>query len=158
MFGNIRNSWCHADFYFAGFWLGNHQDDGYYITKVATLPYSQIGGNFNYSVGVTSSGFNSYIVNTWELEASVYVKILGIAPTLFLRLFQSIFYYFLLLNVIKYFAESLIYKSGIEVDKEKRLAQYVVFIVPIMCTYYLCLSNSEILLLRDMFHLNTGMF
>lgn len=145
-------------FYFAGFWLGNHQDDGYYITKVATLPYSQIGGNFNYSVGVTSSGFNSYIVNTWELEASVYVKILGIAPTLFLRLFQSIFYYFLLLNVIKYFAESLIYKSGIEVDKEKRLAQYVVFIVPIMCTYYLCLSNSEILLLRDMFHLNTGMF
>ena len=55
-------------FYYAGFWLGNHQDDGYYITKVATLPYSPIGGNYNYSVGTMNTGFNSYIVNTWELE------------------------------------------------------------------------------------------
>lgn len=143
-------------FYYAGFWLGNHQDDGYYITKVATLPYSQIGGNFNYTVGVNGSGFNSYIVNTWELEASVYVKILGVAPTLFLRLFQSVFYYFLFLNAIKFLAEKLIDKTGTE--EEKRLAQYVVVFVPLICTYYLYLSNSGMLLIRDMFHLNTGMF
>lgn len=143
-------------FYYAGFWLGNHQDDGYYITKVATLPYSQIGGNFNYTVGVNGSGFNSYIVNTWELEASVYVKILGVAPTLFLRLFQSVFYYFLFLNAIKFLAEKLIDKTGTE--EENRLAQYVVVFVPLICTYYLYLSNSGMLLIRDMFHLNTGMF
>lgn len=143
-------------FYYAGFWLGNHQDDGYYITKVATLPYSQIGGNFNYTVGVNGSGFNSYMVNTWELEASVYVKILGVTSTLFLRLFQSVFYYFLFLNVIKVFAEKLIDKTG--TWGKNRLAQYVVVFVPLICTYYLYLSNSGMLLIRDMFHLNTGMF
>ena len=42
--------------YYAGFWLGNHQDDGYYITKVATLPYGQTGGNFMYPLGVEGNG------------------------------------------------------------------------------------------------------
>ena len=38
-------------FYYAGFWLGNHLDDGYYITKVATLPYSEIGNNIKLCSG-----------------------------------------------------------------------------------------------------------
>jgi hypothetical protein len=143
-------------FYYAGFWLGNHQDDGYYITKVATLPYSPIGGNYNYSVGTMNTGFNSYIVNTWELEASVYVKVLGVMPTLFLRLFQSAFYYFLYLNLIKWVAEIIIDKLNVKANV--KMAQYVLGIVPLMCAYYIFLSDTGILVLRDGFHLNTGMF
>ena len=141
-------------FYYAGFWLGNHQDDGYYITKVATLPYSPIGGNYNYSVGTMNTGFNSYIVNTWELEASVYVNVLGVMPTLFLRLFQSAFYYFLYLNLIKWVAEIIIDKLNVKANV--KMAQYVLGIVPLMCAYYIFLSDTGILVLRDGFHLNTG--
>ena len=127
-----------------------------YITKVATLPYSPIGGNYNYSVGTMNTGFNSYIVNTWELEASVYVKVLGVMPTLFLRLFQSAFYYFLYLNLIKWVAEIIIDKLNVKANV--KMAQYVLGIVPLMCAYYIFLSDTGILVLRDGFHLNTGMF
>ena len=142
--------------YYVGFWLGNHQDDGYYITKVATLPYGTIGGNYNYALGVENKGFNSYIVNTWELEASVYIKMLGVQPTLYLRLFQSAFYYFLLLNLLKAFADRFLK----EVDKEKNvtLAQYSVIIVLLFGMHYLFLSDTYFFRLRDMFHFNTGMF
>ncbi len=96
-------------FYYAGFWLGDHQDDGYYINRVANLPYMTLGGNFNFAVGVENSGFNSYIINTWEAEASVYVKLLGVAPTLFLRIFQSAFYYFFVANLFKAVADAFFF-------------------------------------------------
>lgn len=143
-------------FYYAGFWLGNHLDDGYYITKVATLPYSEIGSNLNYSVGVENRGFNSYIVNTWELEASVYVKVLGVSATLYLRLFQAAFYYFLFVNLIQVFGELLVEKGILKL--KRTTIQYGSVIVLLLSAYYLYLSNSGILKLRDMFHLNTGMF
>lgn len=143
-------------FYYAGFWLGNHQDDGYYITKVATLPYSQIGGNYNYSVGVKATGFNTYIVNTWELEASVYVKILGVVPSLFLRLFQSAFYFFLYSNLIKLIAEKITENLSWKVNA--KYLQYPTVIIVLMSAYYIALADYKILNLRDMFHLNTGMF
>lgn len=142
--------------YYAGFWLGNHQDDGYYITKVSTLPYGTIGGNYNYALGVENQGFNSYIVNTWELEASVYVKLLGVQPTLYLRLFQSAFYYFLLLNLLKAFSEKLL--DGVNQKKNLGLAQYSAIIILLFGMHYLFLSDTYIFRLRDMFHFNTGMF
>lgn len=143
-------------FYYSSFWLGNHLDDGYYITKVATLPYSQVGGNVNYSVGVDNEGFNSYIVNTWEIEASVYVKLLGVNPSLYLRLFQSAFYYFLFLNVVKVFCESVLCKSDIK--NKEIIAQYPLFITILFDIYYLALNNTYFFRLRDMFQFNTGMF
>lgn len=144
-------------FCYAGFWLGNHLDDGYYVTKVATMPYTQIGGNYNYSVGIPGTGISSYIVNTWEIEASVYVKLLGVAPTLYLRLFQSAFYYFLFANIIKWLAEYMFERSGAN-SIPRKMAQYTTAIIPLISTYYLYLSNSRILVLRDMFFLQSGMF
>lgn len=143
-------------FYYAGFWLGNHLDDGYYITKIVTLPYTQMGGNYNYPVGVSNTGFNSYIVNTWEAEASVYVKVLGVIPTLFLRLFQSAFYIFLFANVMKVLVEEVV-KAG-EFKLSKSIPQYVTMIIPLFCTYYIYLNKEHILCLRDMFFLQSGMF
>lgn len=143
-------------FYYAGFWLGNHLDDGYYITKIVTLPYTQMGGNYNYPVGVSNTGFNSYIVNTWEAEASVYVKVLGVIPTLFLRLFQSAFYIFLFANVMKVLAEEVV-KTG-EFKLSKSIPQYITMIIPLICTYYLYLHRAYILRVRDMFFLQSGMF
>ncbi len=143
-------------FYYKGFWLGNHLDDGYYITKVATLPYTTSGYATNYAVGAANAGFDSYILGTWELEASVYVKLLGVKPTLYLRLFQSIFNYFLFLNVTKGFAENILRKLKFQIHSS--LVQYPVAITLLFGNYYIFLSETSILPLRDMFQFNTGMF
>lgn len=143
-------------FYYKGFWLGNHLDDGYYITKVATLPYTHIGYATNFSVGVANAGFDSYILGTWELEASVYVKMLGVKPTLYLRLFQSIFYYFFFLNLVKAFAENIFEKLKITIKTS--MSQYPAIIALLFGCYYIFLTETSLLPLRDMFQFNTGMF
>lgn len=143
-------------FYYRGFWLGNHLDDGYYITKVATLPFTHSSYSANYSVGVVNAGMDSYIFNTWELEASVYIKLLGVRPTLFLRLFQSAFYYFLFLNIVKAFAENILKK--IKINIADCIVQYTVIITLLFGIYYVFTTKAHLLVLRDTFHFNTGMF
>ncbi len=143
-------------FYYRGFWLGNHLDDGYYVTKVASLPYTTTGYSTNFAVGVANAGFDSYIVNTWEIEASVYVKLLGVNPALYLRLFQSIFYYFLFLNVVKGFAENILQKLTVKVKAS--MIQLPLVITLVFGMYYIFLFSTNLLPLRDSFHFNTGMF
>lgn len=142
--------------YYRGFWLGNHQDDGFYITRVATLPFIQTGGNFNYALGVENVGLNTYLFNTWELEASVYVRVLGVSVTLFLRLFQSAFHYFLLANLLKAFSKKIMVNVGFPI--KENLYQYPVFVILLFNVYYLVLDHTHLLKLQDMFHMNTGMF
>lgn len=141
-------------FYYNAFWYGNHFDDGYYITKVSTLPYD--GFRFNYPVGIEKEGIDSYIFNTWELEASVYVKVLQVKPTLFLRLFQSSFNYFLFLNGFKLLAEKLLFV--VKHEYKKNSAQFVVGIGTLFCVYYLFLMDSNLLFVRDMSQTNSGMY
>ena len=143
-------------FYYAGFWLGDHQDDGYYINRVANLPTMTLGGNFNFAVGVENSGFNSYIVNTWEAEASVYVKLLGVVPTLFLRIFQSSFYYFLIANLFKLIGDAVFEK--IELQQGSKFSQFVPIFFPLICTNFQYLKHQHILDMRDNFFTETGMF
>lgn len=141
-------------FNFAGFWLDNHLDDGYYVVKAATLPYMGYGDN--YSVGVPHTSLDSYILNTWELEASVYVKVLGVKVTLFLRLFQSAFYYFLFLNVVCALFERIIEAAGLKVGK--MASQYGALVVLVFGMYNIFLTNTKLFALRDMFHFNSGMY
>ena len=98
------------------------------------MPYTRIGGNYNYSAGIPGTGISSYIVNTWEIEASVYVKLLGAAPTLYLRLFQSAFYYFLFVNVMKYLTEQVVKTAGSKCPGIQH--SYVAAILPLISTYY----------------------
>lgn len=143
-------------FYYRAFWYGNHLDDGYYITKVATMPYNATGFRTNYSVGVEKAGVDSYIFNTWELEASFYVKMLGVNVTLFLRLFQSAFYYFVFLNCIKIFAEKIFKTINMEIEQCE--IQFVLVITLLFGAYYLFLEDTKLFFVRDMFQFNTGMF
>jgi hypothetical protein len=142
-------------FYYKGFWLGNHLDDGYYITKVATIPYTDGNYSMNYAVGVAKEGFDTYLFNTWELEASVYVQALGVPVTLFLRLFQSAFYYLLFIVIIKEVSVKIMQAAGIQ---KKELYQLPCVIVIFFGCYSVFLSSTKLLPLRDTFHINTGMF
>ncbi|PWJ48372.1 DUF6077 domain-containing protein [Faecalicatena contorta] len=143
-------------FYYNAFWYGNHLDDGYYITKVATMPYNATGFRTNYSVGDLHASLDSYIFNTWELEASFYVRILNVKATLFLRLFQSAFQYFLFLNCLKLFAEQIFTKlsAGIKI----RGAQFVTVVALLFGGFYLYLQDTNLFFVRDMFQFNSAMF
>lgn len=142
--------------YYNAFWYGNHLDDGYYITKVATMPYNATGFRTNYSVGDLHATLDSYIFNTWELEASFYVRILNVKATLFLRLFQSAFQYFLFLNCLKLFAEQIFAKTAAEI--EIRGAQFVTVVTLLFGGFYLYLQDTNLFFVRDMFQFNSAMF
>lgn len=143
-------------FYYNAFWYGNHLDDGYYVTKAATMPYNSTGFRTNYSVGTAQAGLDSYILNTWELEASFYIWLLGVKATLFLRLFQSAFYYFFFVNVLKLLAEQILEKVMPEAGKTE--AQYVTVITLLFGGYYLFLMDTNLFFVRDMFRFNSAMF
>lgn len=143
-------------FYFRSFWYGNHLDDGYYVTKVATVAYD--GGNYrgNFAVGLGNGLDFSYLLNTWELEASFFVNILRITPTVFLRFFQSGFNYFVFFNCALAFGKQIL--AGIKKKTNNRLSQYVLGGFLVFFVYYVFMQHTQIFFLRDAFHLNTGMY
>lgn len=143
-------------FYYNAFWYGNHLDDGYYVTKAATMPYNSTGFRTNYSVGTAQAGMDSYMLNTWELEASFYIWLLGVKATLFLRLFQSAFYYFFFVNVLKLLAEQVFEKAMQKAGKKE--AQYVTVITLLFGGYCLFLMDTNLFFVRDMFRFNSAMF
>lgn len=142
--------------YFRSFWYGNHLDDGYYITKVATIAHD--GGNYknNISVGLGGKTEFSYLLNTWELEASFFVKILRVSPTLFLRFFQSGFHYFVFFNCSLAFGEKIV--DAIKKENRNSSLQYVLGVFLLFFVYYVYLQDTQVFFLRDMFQLNTAMF
>lgn len=142
--------------YYNAFWYGNHLDDGYYVTKVATMPYNATNFRTNYSVGIQQSGIDSYIFNTWELEASFYVKILNVKATLFLRLFQSAFQYFLALNCLKLLAEQIFMKFFCTLKLGQ--AQLITVIALLFGGFYIYLMDTNLFFVRDMFQFNSAMF
>ncbi len=142
--------------YYNAYWYGNHLDDGYYITKVATMPYNETGFRTNYSVGVEKLGIDSYVFNTWEIEASVYIKWLKVSATLYLRLFQSIFHYFLFANCVLIFAKKIF--TCLNDEYREIEYQFQTVIIIFFGAYYLYLQDTNLFFLRDAWQYNSGMF
>lgn len=148
-------------FYYRSFWYGNHLDDGYYITKIATVAHDSTNYKSNFSVGIGEWAQTTYLINTWELEASFFVTVLRLSPTLFLRFFQSGFHYFVFLNCALAFGEKIV--SGIEKKtcdqrKNRKSLQYVLGVFLIFFVYYIYMQDAHFFFLRDSFQLNTAMF
>ena len=141
--------------YFRLYWYGTHLDDGFYITKVALISGSDSFRD-NLTVGMGKGVDISYLINTWEIEASFFVKILRVTPTVFLRLFQSAFNYFLFFNSALAFGGELL--ISIKKKANLKLLQYVLGVFLLFFIYYVWLMDSGLFFLRDMFHLNCAMF
>ena len=84
-------------FYNHYYWFNEATDGGFYLTRIATLPY--IKNPF-----ITNSSFGNiaypklldvYNYSVFELNASFFVYLLDMIPTLFARGFLSLFNYFL---------------------------------------------------------------
>lgn len=78
-------------------WLGNHQDDGYYLTKIMTLPYLDQPFATSYASGFSNqtAGIDPYLFNTWELEYSVISYVCKVDGIVLSRVFLSFLNYLL---------------------------------------------------------------
>lgn len=108
-------------------WLNNMSDDAYYLTKMATLPYLDNPFRTDYSTGFIHPELNQYTFNTFELEASFYIFLTKMDPSLYARGFLALLNYFILLNTIKAFFEVIFQKMDIHLDINK-IQYYIVTI------------------------------
>lgn len=132
-------------FHYIGYWFNNHLDDGYYINKIAMYPYVSNPFRMVPATGFAKNAIDSYILNTYELEASLFVYLLKVTPTLYCRFFLSGFNYFLLLNVICVFNEKILKLS--KYDFKEHFIQYTTLIVLFFAfdERFLVLNNISIL-------------
>nr|WP_317999598.1 DUF6077 domain-containing protein [uncultured Faecalibacillus sp.] len=138
-------------------WADNLTDDGYYLVRIANLPYMNRTFAYDVTTGFKSSGINSYTLNTWELEASVYLAILHVLPTVFIRFGMSIFNFFLIICGL----HSLVGKINSYYQfnvKENKLQYFCFLIIPILYAITM-LSKSFISLdVEDTWKNTTAMF
>ena len=139
-------------------WLNNCLDDGFYLNKIATLPYIENPFTTNASTGLVEiqNGFNSYIVNTGELEMSVYVFLLQVTPTVFTRVFLSGYNYFLFACCIYAFAEKIIKSTSIKCSENT--IQYIASIILLFGFSWNFMEVKEILYVQDSWQFNTAMY
>lgn len=134
-------------------WANNMTDDGYYLNKIATLPYIDNPFTTDPVTGLPQTGLNSYSLNTFELEASFYLFIMNIDPSLYARIFLSLFNYFLMLNAIHAFFITL---AGTFKNKMNDvLLQYLVpclFFIFILCANIFIESDATWTILSAAFY------
>lgn len=138
-------------------WADNLTDDGYYLVRIANLPYMSNCFSYEVTTGFKSNGITSYVLNTWELEFSVYLYILQVLPSIFVRFGMAIFNYFLILCGL----HSLIGKINEKFyfNHPKKILQYYCFIlIPVLCGMN-TLSNSFLsLALEDTWKNTSAMY
>lgn len=123
-------------------WANNLTDDGFYINKIATLPYIDNPFRTDPVTGFIENSFNSYFFNTFELEASFYLYISGLSATLYTRFFLALLNYFILLNAIRAFIYQIFNRDTDNVTEY--LLQFIV--VPV---FLLVVMNASLLFTSD---------
>lgn len=120
------------------YWMNNCLDDGYYLNRIATLPY--IDHPFAVVPGTGLLGnvslSNSYNYNIFELEASVYIYILRIIPTFFARGCLSYVNYFLFACVSYCFFEKVNDQLEVEIKLDQNMLQYLTIFIMIFSFNY----------------------
>lgn len=144
-------------FNFVPLWYNNHLDDGYYLTKVATLPYLNEPFRTNYSTGfLDSSGIGPYTFNVHELELAFWVWLTRIDPMLFCRFFVSGLNYFLFCNVISALASSVFTILNKEYDDS--LSQYTCCISILFALNEIYMKTKHIFFLQDSNQFSNAMY
>ncbi len=138
-------------------WMDNLSDDGYYLVRIANLPFMNRTFAYDVTTGFKVSGISSYTLNTWELEASVYLAILHVMPTVFIRFGMSIFNFFLIVCGL----HSLIGKINDYYNlniKENRYQYFCFLIIPLLYSMTMLTKTFISLDLEDTWKNTTAMF
>lgn len=139
-------------------WINNHLDDGYYLTKISTLPYLENPYTTNYSTGLLSisDSFDSYLLSSYETHASVYRYLLCIDPVVFCRFFMNIFNYFLAVCTVNWFAAELNKKISYKISENK--IQFCSMVLLIFAFEYTTLSKTGLLVVQDSWQFSSAMW
>lgn len=139
-------------------WINNHLDDGYYLTKIATLPYLENPYMTNYSTGLLniSDSFDSYLLSSYETHASVYRYLLDIDPVVFCRFFMNIFNYFLSSCTVTWFTAELNKKISCRISENK--FQFCSMVLLIFAFEYTTLNKTGLLLVQDSWQFSSAMW
>ena len=138
-------------------WINNHLDDGYYLVKIATLPYLEEPFSTSYASGIVTSStqFDTYLFSSYELEQSIYVSWFHIDPVIYCRIFLSYFNYFLVANTVSLFAEIMFCKT--ELLKKKHF-QYFSIILIFFSFEYLILQKTGLFVVQDSWQFSSAMW
>lgn len=138
-------------------WTTNCLDDGFYVNKIATLPYLNNPNHTNMATGLYENlAFNNYLLNTGELEQSVYVYYLHVSPMIYLKYFLSAFQYFLLCCSIYAMANKIFEMCKFTI--EKKYLQYVSIITILFAFNTQFFEATKLLTVQDSWQFNTAMF
>lgn len=136
-------------------WLANCLDDGYYLNLISSYPYVDNPYVIVPATGLNGGFFIPRAINTFEIEASFWVYLLKIEPTVFTRVIMNIFNYYLLLHLVYEFAHKCIIFGKTEI-KEKYI-QYFTTPVLLFATYSE-FQATYILQMQDAWQFNTAMW
>lgn len=139
-------------------WINNHLDDGYYLTKIATLPYLENPFITNYSTGLLnlSETFDAYLLSSYETHASVYRFLLNVDPVIFCRFFLNVFNYFLAACTVSWFTIEL--NKNMSYKLSDKNIQYCSMVLLIFAIEYTFLSKTGLLDVQDSWQFNSAMW
>ena len=138
-------------------WINNHLDDGYYLVKIATLPYTDNPFRTDYATGLPAvGGFNSYLFSSYELEVSVLVYLLKIDPVIFCRVFLNVFNYFLFACTIYCVGESIVEATHAKISKN--FIQYFSIVSILFSFEYTFLQSTGLFVVQDSWQFSSAMW
>lgn len=143
---------------FEWYWLNNGLDDGYYLTRIAALPYDGKLLSISASTGLrmNNSLANSYNLNVFDLEASVYVFAFKLNPVIFGRVFLAYINYFLFGCVINLLFSKIISLTDIKISKY--IFQFVPIIIVMFSFSFDFMNNYNLHHLQDAWQNTTAMY
>ncbi|MDD8048024.1 MAG: DUF6077 domain-containing protein [Thomasclavelia sp.] len=134
----------------------NCGDDGYYLSAIGSFPYRANPFWTTPSTGLSAQKFifNSYMLNTFEMEAAFFSSVLKIDPVIYCRLFLAWFNYFLYGISIIAIAE----KIFVEKLHNPHMLQYVTFIIVLFGFGESFLVEHNIFNVYDIWQYQTAMY
>lgn len=108
-------------------WTDNLTDDGYYLVRIANLPYAANSLSYDVTSGFKTLGLDTYVLNTWELETSVFLYICNVLPTIFVRFGLSTFNFVLICCSMHSLIATISKKSNKKIDANNY--QYFCFLI-----------------------------
>lgn len=141
------------------FWANNHSDDGFYLSKIADYPFMADPFYTNMANGFSdyNNRINSYIVNTWELEASVFTYLFHISATVYTRFFLNLFNSFILVNTIYALARK-VYSQITDNQNKTSFLQIAAIIVIFFSFNSFALESYGLLTGSDLWQFNSAMY
>lgn len=138
-------------------WINNHLDDGYYLVKIATLPYIENPFTTIYAAGLPAAPMvlDSYTLSSYELEHSIYLYLLHMDPVVYCRIFLNLINYFMAAATVSAFAEVILSKKK---DINKSIFQYFGMILLFFSFEYMYMQTKGLFTVQDGWQFGSAMW